>query len=85
MKHALPDLQGDIYTGIFGLFGKPGRVIEQEFVSADINEHRRQPVQVTIKRGYPRQTRIIISRVIFTENSLCFLPAYRINLSLCLK
>ena len=39
MKHSLSDLQGDIYSCILGFFGKSSRVIEKDFICADLDEN----------------------------------------------
>jgi hypothetical protein len=68
MKHSLSNLQGDIYAGILGFFGKSPRVIEKDFIFADLDEYGWKPVKIPIKRRYPWKTRVIIPYVILAEN-----------------
>jgi len=58
VDHFGPHFQGDIDARGFGTFCDTGRVIEQNFGVADVNQQRRQPAQIGIKRREPWRLQI---------------------------
>ena len=50
VRHVVPHFQRYIYPGLLGLFGKPERVVQQDFRAANLDQHRRQPPEVGIVR-----------------------------------
>ena len=50
MDHVIPDLEGDIDAGIPRQSRQPGRVIQQGFRRANVNQHRRKPAQIGMDR-----------------------------------
>ena len=68
MKHPLPDFQCDVHTCIFCFFRKSYRVIQKDFVLADVDEKGRKTVKVSVKRRYPWIAWVAAFYIVVAEN-----------------
>ena len=50
VNHVVPDFESHVDAGGFGAIRKVDRIIEQRFRRADLDEQRRQPLKVCVKR-----------------------------------
>ena len=51
VRNAYGDVEDDIDVGFSGAFGEPDRIVQQEFVRADLQQYRREAGQIGVHRG----------------------------------
>ncbi len=68
VDHVGPDFDIHIHPGPAGFFGEAGRVVQQDLIRADLDEERRQAVQVRVERRDPGFIQRVLAGVVAVPN-----------------